>query len=131
MSVSRRATSPRAKSARRSERPFQSCTRWSLHLRITLLGRIIPRAASLVATSLVGCLRRVLSESGASAGECKGQRERRSERFHGVSPYVCVRGGVERTLANRERFLESLCPREIISRCAALLDRQCTQSLRT
>src|SRR5262245_41691716 len=37
------------KSARRSERPSQSCTRWTLHLRITLLGRVVPHAASLVA----------------------------------------------------------------------------------
>src|SRR5262245_8219118 len=65
--------------------------RWSLLLRITLLGRVVPRAASLIATSFVGCRRRVLSEGGTSEGECQRQSKSRNKHFHDFTPFVTPR----------------------------------------
>src|SRR4029453_4921439 len=70
------------KGARRKRAPFAVLHSISLLLRITLLGRVIPCAARLVATGLVRRRRSVLSEGRASEGECQGQCERRNERFH-------------------------------------------------
>src|SRR5262245_60829227 len=75
------------KSARRSERPSQSCTRWTLHLRITLLGRVIPHAAFFVATSLVRRLRHVSSKGWASHGQGQRHGNHRDNSFHECSPY--------------------------------------------
>src|SRR5262245_11346369 len=75
------------KSARRSERPSQSCTRWTLHLRITLLGRVIPHAAFFVATSLVRRLRHVSSKGWGSHGQGQRHCNHRDNSFHECSPY--------------------------------------------
>src|SRR5215510_14776764 len=61
------------------------------HLRSTLPGRVIPRAASLIATSFVGCRRRVLSEGRASEGECQSQSKSRNKHFHDFTPFITPR----------------------------------------
>src|SRR5262245_57286004 len=42
----------------------------------------IPHAASLVATSFVGCLRHISGKGRAREGECQDQPKRRNERLH-------------------------------------------------
>ena len=69
------------KGARRDERPSQSDTRSSLVLRSTLLGGVIPSAASLVAASLVGWRPR-LERKLRGHGNRNGQSEHGHKRFH-------------------------------------------------
>jgi hypothetical protein len=58
-----------------------------LHLLLrALLGRLVPRAASLIATSLVGCFRHVSGKSRACEGKSYGHSDCRDKSFHDVSP---------------------------------------------
>jgi len=88
---------------------------WSLLLGITLLGRVIPRAASLIATSFVGCRRRVLSEGRASEGECQSQSKSRNKHFHDFTPLLLL--GAAITPAGREMFRAD-CGKLRVSRTA-------------
>src|SRR5262245_36092815 len=67
--------------------------RAGLHFRRALLGGVVPRAARLITSSLIGRLGHVSSssEGWAREGECQNQRKRRNERFHGHTPWF-VRG---------------------------------------
>src|SRR5262245_9877790 len=85
------------------------------HLRSTLLGRVIPRAASLIATSFVGCRRRVLSEGRASEGECQSQSKSRNKHFHDFTPLLLL--GAAITPAGREMFRAD-CGKLRVSRTA-------------
>ncbi len=90
----------------------------TLHLLRTFFGRVVPHAASLFAASFVSCFCNVvLSEGRASEGKCQGQRERRNERFHGVTPYVCI-GTTYRTPGERHgSFPVALVGRHGLTEC--------------
>src|SRR5678816_4607320 len=62
-----------------------------LHLLLrALFGRVVPRAASLIATSLVGCFRHVSGKGRACEGNSYGHGERRNKSFHGTLPLRCL-----------------------------------------
>jgi hypothetical protein len=60
-----------------------------LHFLRALLGGVVPHAARLVATSLVGRLGYVSSEGWAGEGKCQRQRKHRNKRFHGHYSLDC------------------------------------------
>src|SRR4026208_1975810 len=61
--------------------------RETLHLLLrALLGCVVPRAASFIATSLVGCFRHVSGKGRSCEGQSYGHGERRNKSFHGILP---------------------------------------------
>src|SRR5262245_481899 len=68
----------------------------------TLVALSIPHAASLLAIGFSHCFGHVLGEGRASEGECQSQRERTNARFHGRTPYACMRP--KEPQAKRHRF---------------------------
>jgi hypothetical protein len=82
-------SSAHAQNGPAAEASPQSCTKWSLLLRIALLGSVIPCAARLVATGLIGCRRSVLSKRRSGHGDRDGQRNHRNKGFHWIIPLCC------------------------------------------